>query len=255
MRHEMNRVSSAAGDAWRRTLPVRKALAAQAGRTRRSPLAWCTLYVLVFSALSMLFIDRPLALWLKAHTSGHMEGFFKIVTRLGEAEYYMVPAGLLVIGFLIASRRALTAEARDRWRRMMVAPAFLFLSITISGVISNLLKFSIGRYRPRYLFEQEIYGFQPFNTEWGMNSFPSGHSQAGFAAMVALMMIFPRYDVFWILIAVLVAMSRVVTTVHFLSDTVAGSYLAVAVAILLARYFRARGWDPRVRLPHDHKLA
>lgn len=255
MRHEFNRASAALSDGWRRTAPFRKALAAQAARTRRNPLVWGALYVVAFCAVAILFIDRPLALWLKAHVGSDTEGFFKVVTRLGEAHYYLIPSGILAVGFLVAGQRARIADARARWRRMAVAPGFLFLSIAVSGLISNALKFSIGRYRPRYLFEGELYGFQPFNTEWGMNSFPSGHSQAGFAAMVALMMIFPRYDAFWILIAILVAMSRVVTTVHYLSDAVAGSYLAVAVAILLARAFRARGWDPRVRLPHDHKLV
>lgn len=233
-------------------MSVRKTLTAQAARTRRSPLAWSTLYVAVFCAISMLFIDRPLALWMKANVGDHVDGFFQIVTRLGEAEFYLIAAGLLVIGFLISARLALMAEARESRRRMAVAPAFLFLCVAISGAISKLLKISIGRYRPDYLFEEQIYGFKPFTTEWAINSFPSGHAQAGFAAMVALLMIFPRYDVFWILIAVLVAMSRVVITVHYLSDTVAGSYLAVAVAVLLARYFRARGWDPRIRLPHEN---
>lgn len=255
MRHELNRIGAAAGDAWRRTRPVRQAVAAQAGRTRANPLVWSTIYVVVFCALAILFLDRPLALWLKANAGSELIGFFKVVTRLGEAQFYLIPSGILALSFLVIGLRARMDVTRQRWLRMAVAPGFLFLSIAVSGLISNLLKFSIGRYRPRYLFESELYGFQPFNTEWGMNSFPSGHSQAGFAAMVALMMIFPRYDAFWILIAILVAMSRVVTTVHYLSDAVAGSYLAVAVAILLARYFRAKGWDPRVRLPHDHRLV
>lgn len=245
----------AAGDAWRKAAPARAAIAAQAARTRARPLAWSTVYVAVFCLLSILALDQPVALWLKAHVGGDVQGFFKVVTRLGEAEFYLVPAGILWVGFMAMGARAATHEARRHWRRLSFTPGFLFLSIAVSGLISNALKFSLGRYRPRYLFESGLYGFSPFNTEWGMNSFPSGHSQAAFAAMTALMVIFPRYDVFWILIAILVAASRVVTTVHYLSDAVAGSYLAVVVTILLARALRARGIDPRVRLPHDPRLA
>lgn len=221
------------------------ALRRQAARTRAQPLLWSFAYVVLFCLVSMLAFDRPVAFWLKANVGGEVEGFFKVITRLGEAELYLVPAGLLWAGLMIAGGRAGTHEARQRWRRLSFTPAFLFLSIAVSGLISNAIKISLGRYRPRYLFDQGLYGFSPFNTEWGMNSFPSGHSQAAFAAMVALMVIFPRYDLFWLLIATLVALSRVVTTVHYLSDAVAGSYLAVAVTLLLARAFRARGIDPR----------
>lgn len=245
----------AASDAWRGAAPVRRTFAGQIARTRRYPLVWSTLYVALFCLLSIAFFDRPVALWFKANVHGEVEGFFKVVTRLGEAELYLVPAGLLWVGLMAAGIRAKTAEARRRWRRLSFTPGFLFLSVAVSGLIGNAIKISLGRYRPRYMFQDGLYGFNPFNTEWGMNSFPSGHSQAAFAAMTALMIIFPRYDVFWLLIAVLVAASRVVTTVHWLSDAVAGSYLAVAVAIMLARAFRARGIDPRVRLPHDRRLA
>lgn len=235
--------------------PLGPLFAGQAARTRAWPLVWSFVYVAAFCLLAMALIDQPVARFFKANVRGDIEGFFKVATRLGEAQLYLVPAGLLWIGLMVASVRATTAAVRDRWRRLSVPPAFLFLSIALSGLISNAIKVGLGRYRPRYLFEQGLYGFAPFNTEWGMNSFPSGHSQAAFAAMAALTIIFPRYDVFWMLIAVLVAASRVVTTVHYLSDAVAGAWLAVCVTVVLARAMRARGIDPRIRLPHDHKLV
>lgn len=212
---------------------------------RVSPLWWSFFCVALFCLLSMAFIDQPVARFLKAHVDGNVEAFFKLVTRLGEAQLYLIPAGILWIAMMAASLRAAAAETRRRWRRLSFTPGFLFLSIALSGLVSNAIKISLGRYRPRYLFEQDLYGFSPFNTHWGMNSFPSGHSQAAFAAMTALMIIFPGYEFFWMLIAVLVAVSRVVTTVHYLSDAVAGSWLAICVTVLLARAMRTRGIDPR----------
>lgn len=135
-------------------------------------------------------------------------------------------------------------QRRGHWWHLAVPPGFLFLSIALSGLISNAIKFSLGRLRPRYWFDQGIYGFEPFNSHWGMNSFPSGHSQAAFAAMTALVVILPRHAALWLTVAALVAVSRVVTTVHWLSDAVGGSWLAICVTILLARWFRARGWSP-----------
>lgn len=231
---------------WRKAAPMRAALARQWARSRARPLAWSFVYVVLFCLLSIAVLDQPVARLFKAHIHGEAEGFFKVVTRLGQAEFYLVPAGLLWLGLMLARWKAAARATRERLGRWAIPPAFLFLSIAVSGLISNAIKFSLGRYRPRYLFEQNLYGFDFFNHAWGMNSFPSGHSQAGFAAMTALLIIFPRYDLFWLLIATLVAMSRVATTVHYLSDAVAGSWLAICVTVLLARQFRAKGWDPRI---------
>lgn len=209
--------------------------------TLRLRLIWTTLAIIVFCALSMAFLDRPVALFFKAHVDGGIEAFFKTITRLGEAQLYLVPTGLMWIGLMIAGLRTKDDEARTRWRRLSFPPGFMFLAIALSGILSNVIKVSLGRYRPRYMFQDGLYGFNPFSTEWGMNSFPSGHSQAAFAAMTALAVIFPRWRLAWFTIAVLVASSRVVTTVHWLSDAVAGSFLAIAVTLLLARAFAARG--------------
>lgn len=239
-------VSLAAEEGWRRSAPLRAAVARQMDRNRDWPLLWSFVYVVLFCALSYWAFDRPLARVLKAHVGGEVEGFFKVITRLGEAELYLVPAGLLWAGLMLASFRAAAQQTRDRLRRLAVAPGFLFLSMAASGLVSNAIKVSLGRYRPRYLFESDLYGFNFFSSNWGMNSFPSGHSQAAFAAMTALLVIFPRYDVMWLAIAVLVALSRVITTVHYLSDAVAGSWLAICVTIAMARAFRAKGWEPRL---------
>ena len=231
---------------WRATAPARAACVKQWRRTRRHPFWWSFLYVAAFCALAMWAIDRPVARLLKAHVGGDVEGFFQVVTRLGEAQLYLVPAGLAWAGLMVVSLRAATFATRQKLRTWAVTPGFLFLSIAVSGLISNAIKVSLGRYRPRYLFEDGTYGFNPFSRHWGMNSFPSGHSQAAFAAMTALMVIFPRHAALWLTIAVLVAMSRVVTTVHYLSDAVAGSWLAICVTLALARAFRQRGWEPRL---------
>lgn len=245
-------LSLAARDLWRQARPV---VSAQCARTRAWPIAWSFFYVALFCLVSMAVLDRPVAYFFKAHVGGEVEGFFKLITRLGEAQYYMVPAGLLWIGLMVASLRAATHDAVQRLRRLSFLPAFLFLSIAVSGLISNAVKFSLGRFRPRYLFESGTYGFSPFNTEWGMNSFPSGHTQAVFAAMTALMVMVPRYDLLWMLIAVLVGLSRVLTTVHYLSDAVAGAWLAMTVTILLARAFRAKGIEVTLRFERDRKLS
>lgn len=230
-----------AGEWWRWAAPMRSAASGQAERTGRHPLAWGSLYVALFCLLSILLIDRPLALFLKAHVHGDAEGFFRVVTELGRAEYYMVPAALLWLGATLMARRALDPIRRQRLREWAWRPAFLFLSIAGSGLVGTVVKHALGRARPRLLFEQGFYGFHPFSHDWALNSFPSGHSQTAWAAMAALVLLAPRYDLLWLMIAVLVAASRVALTVHFLGDVVAGSWLGFAGTLVMAGYLRQRG--------------
>ena len=134
-------------------------------------------------------------------------------------------------------------------------PGFVFLAVAVSGLLNTLIKVVVGRTRPSALFNDGAYGFVPFTHVYLTNSFPSGHSQAAFAAMTALALVFPRYDIAFIAIAVLVAASRVLTTVHFLSDAVMGAWLGVVVTLVLHRLLDRRGIDVRLRFERDRKLG
>jgi membrane-associated phospholipid phosphatase len=214
--------------------------------TRRWPLAAWLVHTLLFCALSFLLLDKPLALFFKAHLTGNAEGFFKVVTNLGEGGIWLIPGGLAWGGLAFAAHRAIYGDVEARLRHYRDAAAYFFLSVALSGIFVNAVKAVIGRYRPRALFDQGLYGFHPFSTDWAINSFPSGHSQAAFAAMTALVFIVPRYRLTWLALALLVAVSRVVTSVHYLSDVAMGSYIGIVGAVLLHRVFLAKGYEVRL---------
>ncbi len=215
----------------------------------KRPLTWGGLVALALVLLGWFVIDRPLALYFKAHTHGHAEGFWKVVTDLGLAELYLVPSALLTAGLLLAS-----LKYGERLRRLAWTPGFVFLAMAVSGILNSLIKWTLGRARPRLLFDEGFYGVVFFSHKWMYNSFPSGHTQAAFAAMAALTLVMPRYDVAFIAIAVLVAASRVATSVHYFSDAIAGAWLAVTVTVLIHRALEKRGIDVRLRLERDKRL-
>jgi len=114
--------------------------------------------------------------------------------------------------------------------------------------VLNLAKFVIGRLRPRALFNEGEYGFQMFNTDFGMNAFPSGHSQMAFSLAIALWFIYPKLRWLYVSLAAFVACSRFLGTVHFPSDVIMGSFVGIVAAILVKRHiFDARGIEVRVR--------
>jgi len=114
---------------------------------------------------------------------------------------------------------------------------FIFSSIAISGVITNIIKFLFGRARPTLLFKDNYYGFAFFEFSADMLSFPSGHANTIFALATALFFLLPRGWFLYFSVAVLVGASRVLIGSHYLSDVIAGSYLAVLTTLYIKQYF------------------
>ncbi|RAU22926.1 phospholipid phosphatase [Paramagnetospirillum kuznetsovii] len=245
----------ALAERWRDAAGFRQAVADQWERTERRPLTWMTVYAAGPIVIGYVVLDRPLALWLKAKVGGEFEGFLKTVTHLGLGGVWLIPSGVLLVMIFLAWRAAPTLEIRAKLERAAWVPGFLFLSVAGSGLLNSLIKILVGRTRPKLLFEQGLYDFAPLTHAYATNSFPSGHSQAAFAAMTALMLIFPRYDIAFVAMAVLVAASRVLTTVHFFSDAVMGAWLGVVVTILIHRLLTMRGIEVRLRFERDRRLG
>jgi len=122
----------------------------------------------------------------------------------------------------------------------------MFWAMLISGLAVVASKVVIGRFRPRYLFEDGTYGFDPFNFSFGMNCFPSGHSQAIWSAMIALWFIFPKYRWQCVAAAAVVSSTRFLLTVHYLGDVIMGSFVGIMLTVAAKHYFERRG--PRVAL-------
>lgn len=249
------RLAETVARSWRQSEGLRRLIAVQGRRTRRWPLVWMSVYAAIAIVLGLLVLDRPLAFWFKARVGGEFEGFWKTVTNLGLAGLWLIPTGLMWGGIMLAWRAAPTLDIREKLGRAAWIPGFIFLSVALSGLLNSAIKYGLGRYRPRYLFDEGLYGFTFFNHSWAMNSFPSGHSQAIFAAMTALTLVFPRYDIAFIAVAVLVAVSRVLTTVHFFSDAVMGAWLGTFVTLALYRALTRRGIRLRLSFERDKRLG
>ncbi len=204
----------------------------------------------------MAFVDAPLAQNLKIHLSPETTRFFSNdIGALGKPEAYLAIAALVIIFTIVRGYFDTTAVLRERLKRFRDAAIFFIASILLAGVVVNVLKPIIGRVRPRALFQDGFYGFDMFSANWGMNSFPSGHTQMAFSLAVALCLIYPRYDVIYLAFAVAIGASRVFGTVHFLSDTVMGAYIGIAVPLLLKQYFYdPRGINIRVYFDRDKAL-
>jgi membrane-associated phospholipid phosphatase len=75
-------------------------------------------------------------------------------------------------------------------------------------------------------------------------SFPSGHSATIVALTTALWFLWPQHHLFYILVATIVSMSRVVVGAHYFTDSLAGAFIAILTTRYTAQVFAKCGIDP-----------
>ncbi len=175
----------------------------------------------LFVAFSYLYIDIPVAVYF--NKTKPLNGFFEIVTKLGESKWYLIAFGLCFLLFRYLFRLRKSAN------RFL----YFFLVVAGSGLIVDVLKFVFGRARPKLYFEQNIYGIKFFGMEHLHYSLPSGHSATAFSLAVGSALFFPRFALPIFLAAFVVAFSRIAIGAHYFGDVVAGAYVGIVFAIWL----------------------
>jgi undecaprenyl-diphosphatase len=196
---------------------------------------------LAFSAilLAMLLLDPFLAIW-RDSLPRPVESAFKFLTRAGQSDWILIGTALFFVGSLGRDAAASPGRAHLRHWARAAAAGYVFLAVALSGIVAVVLKYAIGRARPRHFEEVGAFSFRlgEFDPSWA--SFPSGHATTAMALGVALALLFPRVRGLWLCAGFWVAFSRVVTGAHYPSDLLAGCLLGAAFSLLLARAFARR---------------
>lgn len=193
---------------------------------------WATLAVLLLAGASMLWLDRPAALWFYALPPGD-KALFALLNEVGRSGWMFALCGVVL---LVAAW-----ARRGDW---VLRAGFVIGAVAWGGLVINVIKVVLARARPRELLAHDAYGFRWFDIDAAWNSFPSGHSQAIAAFAMALGLIWPRLCGLFLALAVLPAVARMVMANHFAADVLGGYSAGVLVTLGLARAIRARGLGP-----------
>jgi undecaprenyl-diphosphatase len=211
--------------------------------TRRA--AWLSaLWVILLGAA--FAIDRPVAR-LMAGVGPMALRVFEAVTWFGQGGVILYPTAAIM---LVSGTLAWLTPARERPDRRRTALVVFRYAVTIftvvaaAGLADDVLKIAFGRARPRLWLAGDDSGFQALRYGAKFASFPSGHTTTSVAGAAVLCALFPRGKGFFITVAILIALSRIILDAHYVSDVVAGAALGGLVALKILDQFRKSGWSP-----------
>jgi len=180
----------------------------------------------IITILLYRFADRQIAIYFYNMPYNEIKSFFHFMTRFGKSEWYLIPSILLFWYFRKKERREYATMA-----------LYIFMTNVVAGVVVWLIKVPFGRMRPKLYLRDNLYGFEWFEINHKLTSFPSGHTITVISTVVALSLLFPKWKYIFIPFGIIVALSRVVGTNHFMSDVVFASFLGTMVATTLYKYY------------------
>lgn len=178
--------------------------------------------------LTIALADRPFSTW--AHAEFHGDQGFIWLTWIVDP----IPP-LAVVGLIGAGIAAVAGWRPGAKGRVLLAAC---LSTIAALVVKDELKLLFGRTWPETWTNNNpswigsgTFGFWPLHGGAGWFSFPSGHVTLITAPMMVLWLCVPRLRALWAALIALVVIGLLGADYHWLSDTIAGFYLGLAMAV------------------------
>jgi membrane-associated phospholipid phosphatase len=163
----------------------------------------------------------------------------RILTDFGKDEYVLaVLAGLLVAVAIVSP--ALRGIQRSLLLGLGTRLQFIFCAVAVSNLVTEVLKYSIGRGRPFVGGEANAFHFSHFAGHPAYYSFPSGHATTAFALALAVSAVWPQARVAMAAYAIVIAATRLVLLAHHPSDVVAGALIGIIGTMFVRYWFAAR---------------
>lgn len=172
---------------------------------------------------SLLRLDGAILLWIQEHVRQEfLSPVVKFITHLGDAGWCWI---LLAAILLIVKKT----------RKIGLVTA---VSLLGSYVVNNLiLKNLVARVRPY----EAVDGLQRIIEAQSDFSFPSGHSASSFAAAVVIFMLCPKkYGVPALVLAFLIALSRLYVGVHYPTDVLTGVISGTVIAVIVCTVYKKK---------------
>lgn len=182
--------------------------------------------------ISIIQVDRPLAIFINDHLAALQEPFRKILAGIEFLDQYPVSRYVIAAAVLIT---ALWLLLKDKTNQR--AKIFFFIGATMvsSRLITAVLKTIFDRNRP-YVFINDRSVSDFFCA--GNDSFPSGHATNYFSFFLPLLVLFPRHKWLLLILPTFIGLQRIIVNDHYLSDVLAGILIASLMTLLFQRVLK-----------------
>lgn len=184
---------------------------------------WIALIVTAVIALIAAFLlDQATANWITTHSSPELKRVMRIVSRVGDWPAHAIAGAIgLAIAFAAGSKV---------WMRIFLA---MLIALALAGVTTRAIKIATGRARPSIKTEAHWNGPQ-FSSKY--HAFPSGHTAASTAFFASLFLARKKLGAPFLIIPVVIAISRMFVGAHYLSDVTFAALLGISCALLVRRW-------------------
>ncbi|MDO5400611.1 MAG: phosphatase PAP2 family protein [Eubacteriales bacterium] len=163
--------------------------------------------------------DLPILDWIQANLQcGFLDTIMPIITLFGDGGIFWIACSLLLFAL---------PKTRKTGLGMLIA---LVLGLLVCNVT---LKPLVGRPRP-YTFQEEQFGIHIALLVEGLKdfSFPSGHTIASFEAAGVLLINSKKLGIPAMILAVLIALSRLYLYVHYPTDVIFSVFAGLLFAVI-----------------------
>ena len=158
--------------------------------------------------------EFPFLYWLQSLHNPVLDTIMTFVTKLGDAGLFWIGVGIVCLVLKKHRRTGLQ----------------VLLTMLVTFIVGNLiLKNLFHRSRPCAI-DPSIELLLPYPSEY---SFPSGHTMNGYAAAFALFLNNKKIGIPALILATLIAFSRMYHFVHFPTDILAGFCVGFGAAIMM----------------------
>ena len=183
---------------------------------------WTIVSSVIFM-ICYLFLDIPIAHYFHDHSNTLTATLSKIIAKFFDPDVWIVV--MIIVssysGYLIFIKKNFNPRTQ-KWLTIS-------LSLIIAIGVTVVLKIVLGRYRPAALFNSGLYGFTFEGAFRKANSTPSGHVALAFAGFMAIASCFEKrkWIYFAIMLSILIAISRIIISKHYLGDVILGAYVGL----------------------------
>jgi membrane-associated phospholipid phosphatase len=203
--------------------------------------AWVALALTAAAVVAAMFVvDLRASEWARNLPRSLIDGADEI-TNFGLSGWFLYPLGFVILCLAGVLRPALQPTTQGLIGALAARFGFLFIAIGLPGLFDTIIKRMIGRARPYVGGHDDPFAYKLFIWRPEYASMPSGHATTATAAAIAIGAIWPRSRAVMWLYALTIMLTRVVINVHHPSDVIAGALVGVVGALMVRRYFAARG--------------